>query len=937
MRKSFLSKISKIIYSKYNNNFSKLVIVLPSRRSSVFLTHELSKFITKPIWLPEICSIEDFIFNLNNLKRATSLELFFQFYQLYRSQVKSPHNIDRCYKWASSLMQDFNEIDKAYVNPKDIFKYLSDVKRIENWYLDINSNRDEINEYLAFFEKLESIYKEFTKKLLEKSIAYSGLSQRLIVDNLDNIQKWLEENEKQKIIFIGIDALSISQEKIIDYLLKNNLCDIFWDTDSYFINNIEQESGKFLRKYQRKWPGKFNKLNNDFLTIKKEISIIGTSKNINQSKLLASILNEKKYSREQLKKVAIILPNEDLLLSVLESIPEKIKDINVTMGYKLTHHPIVSLFSDLFNLYMNYKVTNIDSNNSEVYYLNKDISQLLQNPYFKRLLKSFNDTLYDDFKLLLKEASFNYTSGSLIKKHLFLDRYPILKSIFSFEFSNAIELTNSLLDLVSILLELIEGKSNLKMIEYECLYEIEEQLLLFHNFFSKTNETISISLYSILFLQALKNIQLNFSGEPLNGIQVMGLLESRTIDFDEVFILSANEGSLPPNNNTNSFIPFDVKLKFNIRTDLDISAIYANHFFNLIKRPHKTYIIYNQDFSSSSGEKSRFINQLLYEIKPLIDTEISIYENLAMEQFVLEKNVKHSILEIKDDYIINTLIELSNQGLSPSTINMYNYCKKQFYFEKIIGVREKKNSENDIDSAQLGSIIHRVLQKLYEPYINICLTSKIMNQLEKSIKKEINSVLEYYSFNKLDKGKNILAISAINRIIVNFIKHESTLVSQGNKITIQYLEYDTPPQNFNHSINVKNLKINLKGQIDRVDIYNDHYRIIDYKTGSVQDSDLKTNDISEIKSKPKILQLLLYAWLFSKKFKKKNIPLLAGVINLRARNFVFQKCSVKKQVDINRKLLLDFEYELHDIFLNMFDKNENFEHLERKDKCRFCD
>jgi ATP-dependent helicase/nuclease subunit B len=324
MKGSFLYKISKILLSKYEYSLSDLVIVLPSRRSSVFLIKELSQLISKPVWLPEMYSIEDFFFTINNLKRATNLELFFKFYTIYRANVTNPHSIERCYKWANGLINDFNEIDKGYVNHIELFNYLSDVKRIENWYLDIQSNQNEINDYSIFFKSLGKIYKEFADCLLSDKISYSGLSQRLIVDNLDKVKEWMMDNKKKRIIFLGLDALSTSQEKIIDYLIKDNLCDIFWDADKYFVENIEQESGKFLRDYRKKWPSKFNMLSDDFIKNQKEIKIIGTSKNISQSKLLGSILNSNKYSKEQLKKVAIILPNEDLLLPVLESIPKKV-------------------------------------------------------------------------------------------------------------------------------------------------------------------------------------------------------------------------------------------------------------------------------------------------------------------------------------------------------------------------------------------------------------------------------------------------------------------------------------------------------------------------------------------------------------------------------------------------------------------------------------
>jgi len=213
-----------------------------------------------------------------------------------------------------------------------------------------------------------------------------------------------------------------------------------------------------------------------------------------------------------------------------------------------------------------------------------------------------------------------------------------------------------------------------------------------------------------------------------------------------------------------------------------------------------------------------------------------------------------------------------------------------------------------------------------------------MQKIRKSITKEIDSALVYYDLNNVDRGKNLLAVEAINKIVSNFIIHESALVRDGNNIMIEFLEYETPLKNFPHPLGLdKNPKINLKGKIDRIDVFNDCYRIIDYKTGFVKIQDLQTLNLEEIKSKPKVLQLLLYAWLFSKESKIKKLPILAGIINLRARNFNFRKFSINKEYSIDSILLKEFEQELAKIFNNMFDSKEDFEHLEKEGGCRFCD
>tara|TARA_Y100001968_G_scaffold328370_2_gene375402 strand:+ start:4172 stop:6982 length:2811 start_codon:yes stop_codon:yes gene_type:complete len=936
MTENFLFKISKVLFSKYREILSDLVIVLPSRRSSLFLTKEFSKFISKPIWLPEFYAIDDFLFCINDLKRANNLELFFAFYTSYSKHVPNGHSLDRCYNWANTLLDDFNEIDKAYVNQKELFSYLSDVKRIENWYLDIGANEDRIQDYLHFFKKLDNIYQDLTQKLVSEKIAYAGLAQRMLVDDLDVIKNWLQQNNKQKIIFIGLDALTISQEKIIHYLLENNLCEIFWDADNYFISNSEQESGKFLRKYKKKWPKPLIQTNDDFLKTHKQIDIIGATKQVNQAKILGQILSQKSYTKDELQKTAIILPNENLLLSVLESVPEQIKDINVTMGYKLSHHPITSIFNDIINLYINKTSINAHSNTVVNHYFKSDVLKLLRNPYFEILLKSVDTDIVFNLIELVKKTEFTYIKYSDIASLNNVNTVSVLKDLFAGSFKTGFDLINFLRILVNNFLESLEDDGGKMHVEKECLFIIDEQLLIFHRFSEQLKSQLDIQLFAKLFKKVMNSSKLNFSGEPLHGIQVMGLLESRTIDFDEIFILSANESELPPSFNQNSFIPVDVKLKFNIRTHFDIDAMHANIFFNLIKRPKKTHLIYNQDVSSiSSGERSRFINQLLYEVKPLSNTSIEINQYNVLNHFSLEKKNPNSILNIKDEFILNKLKSIAKKGFSPSTINSYNFCKKQFYFEKIINVSQKEDSEGNLDKAMIGSIIHLVLQKLYTPYIGLSLDDKVFKEIKKNIDAEILIALNIYNIYNKDRGKNVLAIEAIRAIIVNFINHEKNLIQAGNNIKIQYLEHEVLPQNFNTKLD--NIEINLKGHIDRIDIFNNTYRIIDYKTGFVEGLDLKTLNLDDLHSKPKILQLLFYAWLFKKENPIKNIPILAGVINLRAQNFDFQPCLVNKKSKIDQSILCDFEKQLDVIFEDIFHPNQNFEHLDSDGKCIFCD
>ena len=924
---NFLFKVAKRLLSMYKEDFHKLVLIFPSKRSHLFFTEELTKLISRPTWLPVFYSIDDFIFEANNFTKINSMELFFDFYSVYKDIINDPHNIEKCYKWAPSILEDFNDIDKASVNYIELFNYLSDSKRIDSWELDLDKNNQYIGDYLNFFKQLPAIYENLRDRLLSKNSVYPGIAHRQLANHPSKIKKWLSQNKKQKIIFIGIDALTLSQEKIINHLLKHKIADIIWDTDDYFINNPKQSSAVFIRRYQKMWPNKFKEINSDFRLLKKEINIIGAPKTVLQSKLLGTILGGKKYKNQsKLKRVAVVLPNENLLLSVLDSIPEHIKDINITMGYKLSNHPIVTVYLDLIRLFVNSK-----KEHKQIFYSKKDVISLFLNPFSKFAFNDFHNI--EGFLEGCRLNSLNYLSKEFIINTFDKDNHTIYNA-FNSNVVGSIQVVDLLIEIVNNMLSSININSENKQIELECLFEIDTHLKTIRGFVEQ--EDISIRLLLSLFEQSIKSIKLNFSGEPLKGIQILGVLETRTVDFDEVIILSANEGFLPPNTTYGSFIPFDIKRKYKMRTHLDNDAIYANHFFNLIKRPKKTHIIYDNNNSSpsfGSGEKSRLISQLIYEIKPAFKN-IIINESLATNNFCIETPLELG-LNNKDPYALGKLRNLCKKGLSPTTITTYNSCPRQFYFEKILELKRIEDVSDSMDSSMIGKIIHSILERLYTPHINKRLTNSIMDEVKSSVLSQFNKTLNKFGVKDYTRGKNLLVTEAIKSIVVNFVQHESNLVNKGNEIIILMLEYKTPA--FKFDVSIKGEKINLTGFIDRVDLFNGSYRIIDYKTGMVQPNELKCKNMSDLHGKPKLFQLVLYAWLFNKLEIDKSKQIYTGIINIRASSFSFQKALVNNSHVINDEILSEFEKVLDGIIYEMFDTSIAFHHELRDESCRYCD
>ena len=933
--KNFLNKIAQKLFAEHQDELSSIVVVFPSRRAHVYFTEELSNTIKKPIWLPRFYSIEDLFFHVLNYSKISKLELFFQFYNIYKTSVKDPQSLDQCYKWAVLLLEDFNEIDQDCVDYIKLFNHLSDLKRLDSWDLNINTSSEHIYSYLSFFKELRVLYEKLRLKLTKHKLSYSGLTQRLLSESPASISDWMKKNNYKKIVFVGLDALTVAQEKIINYLLTEKLCNVYWDTDHYFINNPRQESGKFLRKYRKRWPELFTDVNNDFIIKPKTIKLFAASKNIVQSKLLGDLLLDKKYSRNDIKRVAIILPNESLLLPVLESIPSFIKDINVTMGYNLINHPIVSIYFDLLEIYVNQKI--VQTPMPEHILRTIDLFRVLENPYCNSFAETANSL--SDVLLQLKKSGLKYINKSQFNQFFNNTKASVISDVLLKTINNVHDVINVFEELTIDILELIKNKNSVSNIESQCLFEIDDILQSLANLLKTLEEDLDLKTFYILFKDIIKSRKLNFIGEPLKGIQIMGLLEARTIDFDEVFLLSANEGHLPPVTMRNSFIPVEVRFAFSLRTYLDRDAIYANHFFNLIKRPDNIHILYNNDNSSSSfstGEKSRFLQQLIYEVNTYNNHNMSIVEDFVATPFQMDSGDSKIAIK-KDKFIINRLNRLSSDGFSASAINLYFYCKRQFYFEKILQIKEDKLDNINLDTVQMGLVIHYILKQLYQPYLEKQLTIQSIKSMQTRVSDCLDVALSKHNIQEVKKGKNFLAIKAMERIIKNFLLYELNDVKKGNKIIIKYLDdkNDFPPQPL--SLQTTQNTVRIKGIIDRIDTYNNQYRIIDYKTGSVKKSELHSLNFSDLQEKPKLLQLLLYALLFNKNKKHLNSPIVAGIINLRAKSFQVQYCSINQNHAITQEVLGSFEQKLGDLILQILDPSIDIKHVNRSTPCRFCD
>lgn len=913
---SFLEEVIADLQKK-EVDFSQLTFILPSKRAGIFLTHLLAKSLHKTLFAPTIESIEEFVESIADLEYISNAELLFEFYDVYlkitpQDQIEP---FDRFSKWAQLLLQDFNEIDRYLISTDMIFGYLKAIKEIDHWSL-AEPQTETIKNYISFWNRLKLYYSQLKDQLVTKKKGYQGLVYRQAADGIEH---YMASNRDKNYVFVGFNAINKAEEIIIQKLLKQDLASIYWDIDKTFMDNPIHDAAHFMRTHKNNWAyfekNPFQWISSHYSS-KKNIEVIGTPKNVGQVKYIGeivSILNEKK---ENLQNTAVVLGDESLLIPLLNSLPEGVDAVNITMGLPLRAIPLASLFEELFEIHKN--VT------SSLYY--KNVTSILSHQFIKPL---FDDGQMNYSDVILSHIHTNnvgYLSLEKLKE-LANGKATVIDIIFgSWQDNpkNAVDQCSKLIYLIKDYLT-VEKSKNLLALEY--LYRFNE---IFHELGS-LNATYhhipGISSLLSLYKELLKSETLDFKGEPLQGLQIMGMLESRVLDFETVIISSVNEGVLPAGKSTNSFIPFDVKLEHGLPTYKEKDAVYTYHFYRLLQRAKNIYIIYNTEPDVLNGrEKSRFITQL--EIEKLH----------PINHYILSPNVpplKPGLLTIqKTAKVIEALRATALKGFSPSSLTNYIRNPIDFYYEKILGIKSYEEIEETVAAKTLGNVIHETLEDFYKPLKKSLLTENHLELMKTSIEKTVGIHFKnHFKEGDITKGKNLIIFEIAKRYLHNFLNKELELVKAGNKIKIVEVEKEIRVP---IHINGLTFPVFLTGKIDRIDEFNGVIRIIDYKTGKVEQNKVEVTNWDDITTDytkySKSFQVLTYVYMLNELEPFSN-PVEGGIISFKnLQGEVFLKFTKKdkvgggasKETHISQAILDDFAIQLKNLIMEICNPEIDF-------------
>ncbi|GGF20000.1 PD-(D/E)XK nuclease family protein [Flavobacterium limi] len=913
---SFLEKIAATILQDYAERLFEITIVLPNKRAKVFLIEALRKQTVKTILSPEIVSIEDFVQEVAAIRSVDPIELLFEFYEVYLSITEKQHqqSFELFANWAKTLLQDFNEIDRYLLEPAHVLSYLKDIEDIKKWGIEVENKTKLLENYIDFWKLLPVYYEVLYSHLLNKGFGYQGLIYREAVKNLNNFSNTVSN---KTYIFAGFNALNAAEEKIVQHLLALDQAKIYWDIDQAFLNDPYHDAGLFVRRFKENWKhyksNPFEWIADDF-SQSKNIQVIGTPKTIGQAKLAGSIIQNivRDNPESSLDKVAIVLGEENLLMPVLYSLPNSVGALNITMGYSGKNNPSQILIAKLFKMHTNA----ISRNGTNYVFYYKDVLDILTHP----LIEPFAKT--NELVKIIKENNYTFITYSRLNE-LNLNQSDLFSLLFQKWENGSLAVLESILALLLLIKENFNNDNEEDKIAKTFLFSIFKVINKLVNYYSQHTHIDNIQTLYAIYKQVVDIAEVSFEGEPLNGLQIMGVLESRVLDFDTVIITSMNEGKFPAGKSQNSFIPYDVKKELGLPTFKEKDAIYTYHFYHLLQRAKNIYLIYNTENDGlDAGERSRFITQL--------EVEKQLKHNLTFDIYnpVLPTTAYKPMLIPKSDAVMERLKEIAATGFSPSALTSYIRNPIDFYFQKILRIREVEEVEENIALNTLGTIIHGTLEALYTPFIGKFISEEDISNCFKLLDDEVLRQFKLvYKEGEIKKGRNLLAFEVAKRNVSNFLKMELETIKNGDAIKIIALEKTFERELINSKLPFPVL---IKGNVDRIELRNGKIRIIDYKTGKVEKANviLKSwNGLTQELKNDKIIQVLAYAFMFEK--EAGEFPIEVGIISFKNLKSGFLPFGFKEDKELDstvaRETLNNYLDEIVLLLNEIFDANIPFE------------
>lgn len=919
--KYFLQEIAEKIIQDTCYQSDKSIIVFPNRRAGLFLRKHL-KASNKTFIMPQIVGMDDFVSQTSGMTIVKNEFLLFELFRIHKDISKingndKYQNFEDFIPFADNLLKDFSDIDLHVVDAKQLFTNIYNEKELLEWDI---SNPELLSEfqrkYLDFYKSLYDYYIRLQQVLNEANKAYSAMIYRKVAENING---YADKLKWEKVLFAGFHEISRSEKMIIKTLMDRGIADYMADIDSYFLDE-KMEAGKLLRKHTDLWKTKDYEVPERFGQEQRKITITGCPEKTLQSEYVGNIIHQLSDNKHNIEDTVIVLADENQLIPVLNTLPKNIDNVNITMGfpytYTLTHNMVMSFMTVYENL-------------SKGKYYVKPLVRFLSHYLIEKTLgiSNLQATLSKTFG---KDKKF-YIGGDELMQIV-----PQIKEKgLNFLFDKSEYQPSDLIKMYKRLaLSVFPQCDNYReRIALDSSYEIFDH---FTELQEKYNFADKISTLRKIYQRIAVCIRLSFKGEPLEGLQIMGLQETKNIDFKNIIMVSCNEGVIPRGNARNSLIPYNLRKGFDMFTYQDRDAAEAYNFYRLLLRAENVHLIYQTDTEGGSkGEPSRYLAQIEKEMTHFTNIEI-VKKTLTTTQ--TSDNKKIVSAKTKTNAVLEKLKANAKDGhgFSPSALNTYRRCPLSYYYKYVLGIKEVENLEEDIETSELGTIVHEILQKIFTPFVGKAVEAdKIPEGID--LENIINQHFEENVFKdqRTNTGENYFMMQVAKEQIKRFVKNQKEEL-KNHSYTIIGLE-----KKLEHMLQInEKLQVHIGGIADRIETVDGITRIGDYKTGKVEESDLvgneaffKNNEFDDDKNiSDKLLQVMYYALVFSKKNDCKSFK--ACIYTLKYFNKFCVDVNILDNCIIDQESLGTFENYIKLLVSEIFDPQADF--YPSQEGCDYC-
>lgn len=939
--KPFLQQVALKLFEDYAGRIQEICLVFPNRRSGLFFRNYLSTLSANALWSPQIFTIDEFIRRFSPLKPADPMDLVFRLYAVYTGSMGKPESLDEFWNWGEMVLSDFDDIDKYLIDAGAVYSNIRDLKEIDSRF-GLSEEQIEVvrkfwgyfpgeglsvhkEKFLQLWEILPILYDQLKSQLRLEGLAYEGMIYRDLAEKIKTGD--FPELPWERIAVCGFNALNNAEKEVFRFLRNSGKADFYWDYAPFYTDDPVMEAGRFMRQNLTDFPP-VPLPSDPGESFRADIRIYEFPSDVSQVKYLGPLLSpEKAEDLHIFSHTAVILADEDLLVPALTSFPENVTDINITMGYPLGSTPVFSFTDQLLKMQKNI-ARQKNRKVNRFYY--KDVLSVLNHQYLKISCEEEVNQLH----AWINEHNLIYIGEE------FFSGNPIIRMIFR----RAGDTRDLILYLRDILLAIAhelkeKGEEEGFRMEKEFIYHVLLSLNKLSEILTGVTYPVDLDIITSLIRKILSVQRIPFEGEPLAGVQVMGLLESRLLDFNHVVILSVNEGVLPGTRRVFSYIPAGLRKGFGMPVQEDHDAIYAYYFYRLLQRAGRVSLFYNNRSDGlGSGERSRLIHQLEYD--PRLNTEFTSIG------FTIPGTNGTPLTITKTSILLDQLKETWSSGkryLSPSSLNNYLNCRLRFYFSHVARLRETDTVSEEIEADTFGTLLHEAMYLCYREYEGKTLQSADILRImqPENVKRNMDQAFRkvYYRIDDPDvpvvpEGKNII----VHEVLTRYVTQILTLDKEFAPFRMVSLEKEITSL---PDITVMGQKMNIRlgGKIDRIDEKGGIIRIIDYKTGK---TDLNIKSIESLfdrndeKRNAAAFQTLLYCM-----FLNKETPAARMVPGLYAMRRLFEP-GISPEVTLGTTpvnysaVAIEFEDHVYRLLAEIMNPDVPFDQTTIKRNCEYC-